>query len=412
MDGAFACPECGNRVEIRGLAPGRQVRCGFCRRLLEIPYLPRADSGWKRRRFQRPKWVVWSYAAIAIAVAIILSASAFRLLKREYRSSQDRSIKHLVQLSRQHEAEGRLGEALIDLDAALELAEKAGPSTLARLERERKDRPDLARRDVEVILERLRKHDPSTFPVGDWLNLIARAARDRDLESLAQPIEQEFQSALRQQASTDLETAHRAFDSGQVVVSMQACDRIAVLCKHLAPEERDRTFLETEKLVRQLVSARGVYVAPPEGQFVFGALASYGSELLPVLTKGLETKGYLPVHESSPWRDLWKNARYQLRLEVKERLEGRYPPSENRLTRIEARLSLTSTDKFTWDAIPTARSTVPLPHLRADFAVQAGTGSERSAEFEKLLYDDARGQIKEKFAFALTNMPEWSPPRY
>ena len=42
MDGSFACPECGSDVEVRGLAPGRQVRCGFCHRLLEVPYLPRA----------------------------------------------------------------------------------------------------------------------------------------------------------------------------------------------------------------------------------------------------------------------------------------------------------------------------------------------------------------------------------
>jgi hypothetical protein len=411
MDGAFACPECGNTVEIRGLAPGRQVRCGFCRRLLEVPYLPRAYAGWKRRRFHRPKWVVWSYVAIGIVAAILLSASAFRLVKREYRSSQDRSIKHMVQLSRQHEAEGRFSEALIDLDAALELAEKAGPATLARMERERKDRPLLARRDVEVILERLRKHDPSTFPVGDWLNLMARAARDPDLDPLVQPIEQQFQSSLKQQVSTDLERARRSFDSGQVVDSIQACDRIAALCKHLAPEGREGTYLETEKLVIQLVSTRGVNVAPPAGQFIFGSLSGYVSELLPLLTKGLEKKGYLPVHESSPWREVWKNARYQVRLEVKERLEGRYPPSENRLTRIEAPLSLTSTDGFTWNAIPTARSTVPLPHVRADFSVRAAAGSERSSEFEKLLYDDARGKIKEKFASALTNMPECSPPR-
>ena len=42
MEGSFACPECGTFVEVHGLAPGRQVRCGFCNRLLEVPYLPRA----------------------------------------------------------------------------------------------------------------------------------------------------------------------------------------------------------------------------------------------------------------------------------------------------------------------------------------------------------------------------------
>ena len=68
MDGSFACPECGSSVEVGGLAPGRQVRCGFCDRLLEVPFLPRAaDAPWKRRRFGRPKWLNWAWAALAIA---------------------------------------------------------------------------------------------------------------------------------------------------------------------------------------------------------------------------------------------------------------------------------------------------------------------------------------------------------
>jgi hypothetical protein len=405
MDGSFACPECGNSVEIRGLAPGRQVRCGFCRRLLEIPYLPRADARFRRRRSQRPKWVAWSYAAIGLVAAGLVLTSTFRYVKKQYRSSQDRSIKHLVQSSHQHEADGRIGEALIELDAALDLAAKAGPTTLARLEQERKGRPLLARRDVELVIKRLHSHDPTTFPVGDWLNLIARAERDPDLEALVQPINQEFQSALKHQAATELLAARRALDSNRVAVSFQACDRMAGLFRHLPPDERERAHAETEKIVMQLVSIYGANVAAPDGLFVLGSLSGYASELLPVLSKELENKGYLPVRASSPWRDLWKNARYQLRLEVKERLEGRYPPSQNRLTRIEAHVSLTSTDQFTWDAIATARSTVPLPHLRADIAVAQAPGQERSAEFEKILYDDARGQIKEKFANALSSMP-------
>ena len=69
MDGSFACPECGSSVEVTGLAPGRQVRCGFCNRLLEVPFLPRAaDAPWKRRRFARPKWFIWACAALAVAV--------------------------------------------------------------------------------------------------------------------------------------------------------------------------------------------------------------------------------------------------------------------------------------------------------------------------------------------------------
>src|SRR3954462_516084 len=64
MDEAFACPECGTNVQVQGIAPGRQVRCGFCHRLVEVPYLPRAvDPGWRRQRFGRPWWVPWAWAS-------------------------------------------------------------------------------------------------------------------------------------------------------------------------------------------------------------------------------------------------------------------------------------------------------------------------------------------------------------
>ncbi len=124
MDGSFACPECGYKVEVRGLAPGRQVRCGFCHRLLEVPYLPRAaDASWKRQRYARPKWVPWAWIALAAVSALILLTGAVQFLKRQYDSIQDRSISQLFDSARRHEADGRLGEALIDLDTALELAQ-------------------------------------------------------------------------------------------------------------------------------------------------------------------------------------------------------------------------------------------------------------------------------------------------
>src|SRR5580700_2310946 len=122
MDGSFACPECGSSVQVKGLAPGRQVRCGFCDRLLEVPFLPRAaDAPWRRRRFGRPKWLNGAWAALAIVSAMILAAGAFRVIKRQYHSAQARSINQLLESSLGHETDGRLDLALIDLDAALEL---------------------------------------------------------------------------------------------------------------------------------------------------------------------------------------------------------------------------------------------------------------------------------------------------
>lgn len=93
MDEAFACPDCGTIVEIKGLAPGRQVRCDFCRRLLEVPYLPRvAELGWKRRRFGRPWWVVWAWTALGLLGVLIVVIAAVRFLDRRERTALARSI--------------------------------------------------------------------------------------------------------------------------------------------------------------------------------------------------------------------------------------------------------------------------------------------------------------------------------
>ena len=97
MDGSFACPECGTDVEVQGLSPGRQVRCGFCHRLLEVPYLPRAAGApWKRRRFARPMWVAWAWVGLSLLLVVILAAGAVQFLRRQYDSMQDRSINHLL----------------------------------------------------------------------------------------------------------------------------------------------------------------------------------------------------------------------------------------------------------------------------------------------------------------------------
>ena len=94
-------------------------------------------------------------------------------------------------------------------------------------------------------------------------------------------------------------------------------------------------------------------------------------------------------------------------LNVKEQLEGDYLSSPNRLTRIEARLTLASRGpaEWHWQTNPTARSAVPLPNLPAYLSSRMAVSRERSDEMERLLYDNARGQIHDKFTHALSNMP-------
>ena len=323
MDGSFACPECGSNVEVHGLAPGRQVRCGFCQRLLEVPYLPRAaDPSWKRRRFGRPKWVRWALVALGLAAAVIVVAGSLRFLKKHHDSAQKQSIHRLLESSRQHEDAGHLNQALIDFDAALDLAQQANPAGVSQLAEHKEKRRLLAEREVEQVLDRLRSHDPSTFPLGDWLTLIARLPRDADLAPLVDPVNKQFEAALRREADSELKAARRLFESGQVVASSNRCDRIAGLIKHVNPEIQLTLRTETQKLVTQIVTKHGLIIQAPQGTFVFGSQPTYVADLMPILVEAVEAKGYLPYRAPSPWQGAWSHALYQLKLDITERLEG------------------------------------------------------------------------------------------
>ncbi len=134
---------------------------------------------------------------------------------------------------------------------------------------------------------------------------------------------------------------------------------------------------------------------------------TYVAQMIPMLEKALEAKGFLPYRESFHWRHEWNHALYQLHLHVSERREGSYLSSANRVTRIEARLTLISRgpDGWRWQTNPTVRSAVPLPNLPAYLSSRLAMSLDRSEEMERLLHDNARSQIHDKFLQALNNMP-------
>ncbi len=145
---------------------------------------------------------------------------------------------------------------------------------------------------------------------------------------------------------------------------------------------------------------------PRHGHFLTGSMARYNAHVIPALVKGLKAKGYLPQPDASPWRDRWARAPYRFSLEVNEQLEGNYMASENRLTRIDTHLKLIKNGVEIWTTTPTARTKVPLPNLPGFFSARVALSPARIEEFERLLYDNARSQIDEKFTFALNHMPE------
>jgi len=406
MDGSFACPECGSLVEVQGLAPGRQIRCGFCQQLVEVPYLPRVPVGpWKRRRFGRSRWIACAVGTLGVILAVLFLVGSLQYVRTHLREVEKGSIQKLLESSRKHEESGRLGQALIDLDVALSLARKGELSDQTSIEEQQSRRGDLARRDARAVLDQLVRRSPASLPLGEWLNLIARAGRDSDLASLRSAIDEQFRMKVRLEADTELALARKAFESGRVVDSLQACDRIAKLLAYLPPDVACIVRPDTEGLVGRLLATHGVVVESPQGAFVYGSQESYITSMLPTLLKSLEKKGYLPYRPTSPWASLWTKALYHLQFAVTERLGDTYLSSDNRLTHIESRLTLTSRNVLIWQTTPTARTTVPLPGLPAYLSGHLAAKRDRSEEIERLLYQNARDHIEERFGYALSNMP-------
>ncbi len=412
MQGSFACPECGKILEVGGRAPGRQIRCDFCGRLLEIAFLPRsAPTRSKRSRFTRSPWFTWACVGLGATLIIMMLQLGMRFLGGRRDSQKAHSMTRLLESSKRLEAEGRLGLALVDLDAAIDLAAQAGLARKPAIETARIHRADLARRDVSAVMVELDGRSRAPFPLGDWLGLQTRAAGDRDLAAMVAPIQAAFRASVIRFVDAQLDAADREARGGLARSALDRCDSLPSLLEQLAESDRDPRRERARALVAQLVGSRGVVVQTPKGEFVLGSQASYEKEMLPLVATALEAKGYLTYRPHSAFRDLWRQSAYQFRLVVKESLEGNYLSSQNRLTRIEVDLDLELEPAGTrvWRTMPSARTQVPLPNLPAFISSRAAASPERSEDFEHRLYSDARGRIDERVSFALNNIPPCGP---
>jgi hypothetical protein len=406
MAETFSCPECSAPVEVTGLAPGRQVRCKFCHRLLEVPYLPRVlKAEWKRSRFGRPWWVVWAWASLGLAAVVIVLIAVSQMLIRHEKESLDRSIGDLVASSEVAESEGDLTRALVDLDSAIGLRASAPGGALDQLETMRQRRLVLNRREANSVLDRLKGRDAGALPLGDWLNLQARVDADRELAALTTPVRQALKQKLTDRIDFLLTGARAALAAGKPAEALANCDSSWGLLKHLPPDEHRGVRTRLEPIVDQVVAQHGIVVDPIKGQTLSDRRAPDNSRLMPVVNRALTARGYVPQPGSSPWRDRWAKAPYKLVLELNERYDGTYLSSENRLTRIDARLVLLQQGRQFWETSPGVRTPVPLPKLPAYVSGHLALSTKRNKEFEQLLYENARNSIDDKVAFSLDHMP-------
>lgn len=412
MDGSFACPRCGSTVELSGLTPGREVRCGWCGIRVEVPFLPRVGSGWKRWRWRRrrPLWASWVQGGLGLAVVLALVLGGNRLVQSRCRDAREKAMTELADSSRAAEATGQLGQALVEIEAALALAREGGPTTVGRLGELRRRRDRLSRREAEARLGALAGAEPGRA-VGECLTLLARVRDDPTLAGLRDAIVVRLEQARRLRAEADAADARRALAEGRAAEALASCERLARRAVDLAGGDRDRAREEAEALATQVIQRHGVVVEPVRGRFTIGSETFYATLLHRPLEDALRRMGYLPREESSRWRSLWDaQATYRATLEVAESLEGEYFQTRNRLSRIQVDAVLDRPDAPPWRVHLSARTRVPVPNLSAYQASRLASHDGRSPEVERQLFDDARAALAEQFAQKLRSLPPWKLP--
>lgn len=404
MDGEFACPECGQTVKVRRFKSGRQVRCTFCKRLLEVPFLPRVSNGWKRTTAGRPQWVVWAWLAVGFATVALISTAAMQLILSQERAARASKINQLLASSESYEQAGRFDMALLDLDTALEYLPSAVSTPADDQAVLRGRRRTLALRDLKETIEKLECRDDRAL--GDWLNVQARVGADHDLSSVAAETKARFQNALHRWITADAVAAESAVLSHRPVDAVARCTNAARLAIHLPPDDKVAVMRRLGSIVVPRIERHGVVIDRPAGEFVFGTEGDYDATMRPELIQALGDRGYLPLVPNSPWRDDWSRAPYRLTLSIHERREGTYMTTQNRLTRIEAVVALSQHGREIWRSAPSARTAVPLPKLPSFLSTRLALSSDRLAEVEKMLYEDAQAKIGAKFKAALGGIPE------
>lgn len=405
MDGEFTCPECGKTIKAPPPGgPGRQARCEFCGRLLEVPFLPRVETGSKRGRKQAPRWVPWAWWGVSILAACLVAYGGVQLVVRGERAGRVRLIEGLIAESKARESEGRIDQALAKLDQALELLPAVDNRIAEDPATVRERRRSLARQDVKNALGDLQARGGSKATLGAWLTLVARSDADQDLAPLRREVENRFQEAIRHWIDREESAAKSEADAGRPRSALDHGASAVEAAVQLPSSHQAKTLERIDALIVPLIERWGAAIDFPTDESD-GDSSWYKKAAKAEMVQALEAKGYLPSARASRWEDVWNRAPYRLSLAIREHQEGTYLDSQNRLTRVEAHLSLTDQGREVWKTSPSARTNVPAPGMSSFAASRLALSRGRSPEVEALLRDDARGRIIPRIQAALKSLP-------
>ena len=412
MDGSFACPECGCVIKQNSLAPGREVRCDWCQTWVETPYLSRAEPilkmrstrAWNRRR----RWPVWARPLAVFLLLAIGVASASRLVRSHWHAVEAEALTRLIESAKSSEAAGRYSEALATLEGALSLAGEQS-SSHCDLRALREHRDSLSYIEAKGRLEALEspsKVSDSERAVGFALTLRERCRHDPALAPIAERIDQVLDKRRKDWAEADGKNAVIALDSGRFEESLKLCQHEYQMAEELTKPDRERLQRDSKKLASRIISRSGTVISPTLGQFTNGSSSSYNNMVRPELEGALRVRGYLPRPVDPLWDDLWNSlAPFHVTLSIVEVQNDVYLQSPNRLSQIEARLSVISQGQVVWSDTFKEKTHVPLPKLSAYQASRLAVSDHRSVEFERVLYENARENLRERLALSLRNLP-------
>jgi hypothetical protein len=406
MAGVFACPECGQELEIEGLSPGREILCDACSTWVEVPYLPRAGAlGSKRRATPPSPWnSILLKGAIGFAVVVIFGLLATRMIAGRVRSDQEKVLAELVNAADQAEADHRFDVALREIEAAMAQARSMKLDGSARLDdlKERRDR--IAVREVEVRLDRIDELSPDQA-VGEALTL-AEKAKDPAIESLVGPIEAKLAAVRLKRAEVDLATARKAFEDNRDADAFAVAERLYDRAGDLSRSDAANYQAEARAILEAAVTRKGVALPPVVGRFATGSAEAYTKLLDHSRTEILRSKGYLPEPRKSDWSTLWEQkAPFRLTVQVVEIQQDYYLSSINKTTQIDGILEFLQSERVIWKKGVVARTREPLPDLPAMLAGHLATSDKRDPETERRLHDDALKQFVEQAAKNLRGLP-------
>jgi hypothetical protein len=395
----FACPECGEGVEVSGVTSGRQVRCLRCETLVEVPYLRRHRSPKRMSRTVRRLWL----AGTVLAGTILLTMFSASLIGSKLRGDSRREFDALIAQGKRAESARDYGGALRNAIAALELAQHH--QGIEGVDRIRIWRDALSRREVNQRLEGLEALDSETA-FGEALILAERAATDDALSAQRDEVMTAVSRERVRDAKRRMTAAEAAFQGSRYAEALDHCMRTLALPGITTDQNARAIRAEATRLIRSIARRAGVRIETVQGAFALGTASGYRKDVVTPIIKVLRGKGYVIPSDPELLGTDWNGQTgYRLSVSIAESQDDHYLQSANRVTRIGVKIDLYHGGERCWYTSATGRTRVPPRNMSAFEAGHVAAAQTANPQAERRLFEDAVDALMERLGGLLGNVP-------